>query len=190
MAARERLDACDHALVPVRCRRACSAGRRFRPASRRPRRRERRRRMRGSRRPGRHAARPPSAARSSGARRPHGSRTGAARHRPIVATSQSRPRRPAGAHVEGEAPSAEQGERPRPGGSGPVRAGAMAQQPVGRRRAPPDDAEPGQHRHVVLGHRQVRDQADPVGPALSKNGCATAGAARSRPPERPAPRAP
>ena len=41
----------------------------------------------------------------------------------------------------------------------------MREQPVGRRRAPPDDAEPRQDRRVVLGHRQVRDEADPVGPA-------------------------
>ena len=79
-------------------------------------------------------------------------------------------------HVEGEAPAAEQRRAARSGrGSGPAsqRGGARSSQSAGGR-APPHDAEPGQHRHVVLGHRQVRDEADPVGPArLSKNGCCT-----------------
>ena len=73
-------------------------------------------------------------------------------------------------HVEGEAPAAEERQpRERPRQRSGEHGLAVAQQPVGRRRAPPHDAEPGQHRHVVLGHRQVRDQADPVGgPAVEE----------------------
>ena len=95
-------------------------------------------------------------------------------------------------HVEAEAPAAEHGERRERArhGAGEQR-GPVREQPVGRRRAPPDDAEPGQDRRVVFGDRQVRDEADPVGPARVEERIARQARQRDRDQaERPAPGAP
>ena len=59
----------------------------------------------------------------------------------------------------------EHGERPQRARPAAEKRGPVREHPVGRRRAPPDDAEPGQHRRVVLGDGQVRHEADPIGPA-------------------------